>query len=81
ALIVPLAGGLLGHDFTLSTGTLAVSLVQTSIPQDQKFDPARFATNLDTLAGLIDSARGQVVITPESVVPLPLAELDPATLE
>lgn len=81
ALIVPLAGGLLGHDFTLSTGTLAVSLVQPSIPQDQKFDPARFATNLDTLAGLIDSARGQVVITPESVVPLPLAELDPATLE
>lgn len=81
ALIVPLAGGLLGHDFTASTGTLAVSLVQPSIPQDQKFDPARFATNLDTLAGLIDSARGQVVITPESVVPLPLAELDPATLE
>lgn len=81
ALLMPLAGALLPQDFTTSTGSLAVSLVQPSIPQDQKFDPARFAANLDTLASLIDSARGQVVITPESVVPLPLAELDPATLE
>jgi apolipoprotein N-acyltransferase len=54
--------------------------VQPSIPQDQKFDAARFDTNLQTLAGLIESARGQVIITPESVVPLPLAELDAATL-
>lgn len=81
ALFVPLAGALLPQDFTTATGRLAVSLVQPSIPQDQKFDPERFAANLDTLAGLIESARGRVVITPESVVPLPLAELDPATLE
>lgn len=80
ALLIPLCGWLLPQDFTMSTGKLAVSLVQPSIPQDQKFDPARFAANLDTLARLIESSRGQVVITPESVVPLPLAELDRDTL-
>ncbi|CAM3692937.1 apolipoprotein N-acyltransferase [Roseateles saccharophilus] len=81
ALLIPLAGLLLPQEFTTSTGRLAVSLVQPSIPQDQKFDPERFSANLETLAGLIESARGRVVITPESVVPLPLAELDRATLE
>ena len=80
ALALPLAGALLPQDFTESTGPLKVSLVQPSIAQDQKFDPARFEANLQTLAGLIDDSRGQVVITPESVLPLPLAELDPAVL-
>jgi apolipoprotein N-acyltransferase len=80
ALLLPLAGLLLPQDFTASTGRMAVSLVQPSIPQDQKFDAARFAANLEALARLIESAKGQVVITPESVVPLPLAELDRATL-
>jgi apolipoprotein N-acyltransferase len=80
ALLIPLAGLLLPQDFTTSSGRLALSLVQPSIPQDPKFAPARFAANLELLARLIESARGQVVITPESVVPLPLAELDRATL-
>lgn len=80
ALLVPLAGLLLPQEFTTSSGRIALSLVQPSIPQDQKFDAARFAANLDILARLVESARGQAVITPESVVPLPLAELDPATL-
>lgn len=80
ALLLPLAGLLLPQDFTTSAGRVALSLVQPSIPQDQKFDPERFAANLETLARLIESAQGQVVITPESVVPVPLVELDPATL-
>ncbi|MBV8037185.1 apolipoprotein N-acyltransferase [Roseateles sp.] len=81
ALLLPLAGALLPQGFTTSTGHLAVSLVQPSIPQDQKFDAGRFAANLEILARLVESARGGVVITPESVVPLPLVELDRATLE
>lgn len=81
ALLLPLAGLLLPQDFTTSTGQVSLSLVQPSIPQDQKFDPARFAANLDILAQLIESARGQVVITPESVLPVPLAELDRDTLQ
>ncbi len=80
ALAIPLAGFVLPQDFTTSTGKLALSLVQPSIPQDQKFDPARFAANLALLATQIESARGRVIVTPESVVPLPLAELDRATL-
>jgi apolipoprotein N-acyltransferase len=80
ALLLPLAGLLLPQDFTTTSGRIALSLVQPSIPQDQKFDPARFTANLEALSQLIESARGQVVITPESVVPLPLAELDRATL-
>ncbi|WP_235533543.1 MULTISPECIES: apolipoprotein N-acyltransferase [unclassified Roseateles] len=80
AVLLPLAGLLLPQDFTTSAGRVTLSLVQPSIPQDQKFDPARFAANMELLARLIESARGQVVITPESVVPLPLAELDRATL-
>lgn len=80
ALLLPLAGPLLPQDFTQPAGQVALSLVQPSIPQDQKFDPERFTTNLDTLARLVESSRGQVVITPESVVPLPLLDLDAATL-
>ncbi|MFG6460035.1 apolipoprotein N-acyltransferase [Roseateles sp. DXS20W] len=80
ALLLPLAGALLPQDFTTSSGRVALSLVQPSIPQDQKFDAARFSANLDILTRLIESSQGQVVITPESVVPLPLAELDRATL-
>ncbi|MCY4745368.1 apolipoprotein N-acyltransferase [Pelomonas sp. UHG3] len=80
ALLLPLAGPLLPQDFTQPAGQVALSLVQPSIPQDQKFDPERFSANLDTLARLVESSRGQVVITPESVVPLPLLDLDAATL-
>ena len=75
ALLLPLAGALLPQDFTTSTGRIALSLVQPSIPQDQKFDPERYAVNMATLTTLIHSARGQVVVTPESVVPIPLREL------
>ncbi|OWQ86836.1 apolipoprotein N-acyltransferase [Roseateles aquatilis] len=77
ALVVAVgAGQFLPHEFTRSTGTLAVSLVQPNIPQDQKFDRDLFNDNLDQLTSLIESARGQIVITPESVLPLPLAYLD-----
>mgnify|MGYP000146049167 CR=1 FL=1 len=75
--LVLLACQWLPADFTRPTGELAVSLVQPNVPQDQKFDRERWDRNLDELATLIESARGQVVITPESVVPLPLAYLDP----
>ncbi|MET0208889.1 MAG: apolipoprotein N-acyltransferase [Burkholderiaceae bacterium] len=71
------AGQWLPQDFTRSTGTLRVSLVQPNIPQDQKFNRELFEDNLDRLVGLIDASRGQIVITPESVLPLPLAYLDP----
>lgn len=66
---------LLPHDFTVSSGTLKASLLQPNVPQDQKFDQALIDANLDQLAQQIEAARGQVVITPESVAPVPVAYL------
>lgn len=80
ALLLPLAGALLPQDFTASSGRLSISLVQPSIPQNQKFDPELFARNWQILADLIHSAQGAVVVTPESVVPVPLAETPVATI-
>ncbi|HEX2010646.1 MAG TPA: apolipoprotein N-acyltransferase, partial [Roseateles sp.] len=70
-------GQLLPQDFTQSAGSLRVSLLQPNVPQDQKFDRERIDANLDRLARLIEASRGQLVVTPESVAPLPLAYLEP----
>ncbi|WP_310390290.1 apolipoprotein N-acyltransferase [Roseateles sp.] len=70
-------GLLLPQDFSVSTGQLKVSLLQPNVAQEQKFDRELMAANLERLALQIESARGQVVVTPESVVPLPLDYLDP----
>lgn len=78
--LLALAAALLPQDFTRSTGFMKVSLLQPNVPQDQKFDRDRIEGNLEQLAQLIESARGQLVLTPESVVPVPMAFLDPAYL-
>ena len=77
-VLIVAAGALLPQNLTTSTGTLRVSLLQPNVPQDQKFDQALIDANLDRLAAQIESAQGQVVVTPESVAPLPLTYLDPA---
>ena len=74
-------GALLPSDFTTGTGLLRVSLLQPNVPQEQKFDQALIDANLERLARQIESARGQVVVTPESVAPLPLALLDLAFVQ
>lgn len=63
--------------FTTSTGALTVSLLQPNVAQDLKFEPARMAANFDRLARDVEAAHGQLVVTPESVVPIPLNALDP----
>lgn len=68
-------GQLLPHEFTRSAGQLPVSLLQPNVPQDQKFDRERMDANLELLAQQIEAARGHLVVTPESVVPLPLSYL------
>ena len=80
ALVVTLiiaAGSGLPQDFTTSTGSLRVSLLQPNVPQDQKFNRALMEANQEQLARQIESARGQIVVTPESVVPMPLLYLEP----
>ncbi|MEO9067505.1 MAG: apolipoprotein N-acyltransferase [Caldimonas sp.] len=76
-----LAGALLGRvDFTAPTGTLAVSLLQGNVPQDEKFS-ARFVP--EALAGTatqLEQARGELVVGPETVIPMLPSQLDPAYL-
>ena len=69
------------QEFTSSSGRLQVSLLQPNVRQDEKFDRALMDANLDLLAQQIEAARGQLVITPESVVPLPLDYLSPDYLQ
>ncbi|MBV8603880.1 MAG: apolipoprotein N-acyltransferase [Pelomonas sp.] len=64
------------HEFTRAAGTLEVALVQPAVAQDLKFDPDLMDAHLEALARQIEGARGQFVVTPESVVPLPFAALD-----
>ncbi|MBV8503739.1 MAG: apolipoprotein N-acyltransferase [Paucibacter sp.] len=62
----------LPQEFTESSGSIDVSVVQPNVPQDQKFNAELMDGNLESLTRQIESAKGQLVVTPESVVPLPL---------
>jgi apolipoprotein N-acyltransferase len=81
AVMVPasvlVVGAFLPQSFTASAGRMSVSLLQPNIAQDLKFDAGRMATNFDRLGRDLESARGTLVVTPESVVPLPLSMVDP----
>lgn len=61
---------LLPDQFTRSTGTLSVSLLQPNVPQEIKFDPDRLNLQLQELVRQLGTARGALVVTPESVLPL-----------
>ncbi len=72
-LLVISLGAALPHTFTRSTGSVTVSLLQTNVPQDLKFDPAEAAINLAALIENLESAKGRIVVTPESALPVPLS--------
>jgi apolipoprotein N-acyltransferase len=82
ALIVLAALALTGPTpFSQPSGTLTVSLLQTNVAQDEKFALERLPAALQWLARALDSARGQLVLAPETAVPLlpgQLQELAPA---
>jgi len=69
-IALALAPHLLPDQFTRSTGTLAVSLLQPNVPQEIKFDPDRLNLQLHGLVQQLAEARGALVVTPESVLPL-----------
>ncbi len=71
-------GFILPNEFTRSTGTLTVSLLQPNVAQDLKFDPTRMEANLNALTEQMHAAKGQLVLTPESVVPLSYDDLGAA---
>ncbi len=79
-LLLLVAGSQLPQDFTQPAGRLRLSLLQPNVPQSQKFDPALIETNLEALLQQIEAADTPLVITPESVLPLPMQYLKPAAL-
>ncbi|MEP7301602.1 MAG: apolipoprotein N-acyltransferase [Caldimonas sp.] len=72
-------GALAGRvDFTRPTGTLSVTLLQGNVPQQEKF-AARFVPEaLERTAAQLEAAQGDLVVGPETVIPLLPSQLDPA---
>jgi apolipoprotein N-acyltransferase len=62
-------------------GPVSVALLQGNIPQDLKFDPARYARTLDTYARLADGSSARLIVLPETAVPRFLDRVDPAYLD
>jgi apolipoprotein N-acyltransferase len=71
AALVLGGAALLPQDFSRGTGQLRVSLLQTNVPQDLKFDLNRMQLTLDQLRAQLAAAQGALVVTPESAIPLP----------
>lgn len=59
-----------GPDFTRPTGTLSVTLLQTNVPQEQKFDFSHLPALLDNLMKPLLASRADLVIAPETAIPL-----------
>jgi len=78
ALALPALPWLAPSEFTASTGRMKVSLLQPNVPQDLKFDPERIVGQMAALQAQLQAARGDLVVTPESVLPVPKDQLDPA---
>ena len=67
-------------DFTRPTGTLRVTLLQTNVAQDEKFADQHLPASLAWVATALTTARADLVVAPETAVPLlpeQLAELTP----
>jgi apolipoprotein N-acyltransferase len=61
---------LLERDFTTSAGRIGVTLVQTNVPQNEKFVPQLVPENLAWLQQALSDARGPLVVAPETAIPL-----------
>jgi apolipoprotein N-acyltransferase len=65
--------------WTRPVGTpLCVRLLQGNVPQDMKFDPAHILMELDALQHQITGKPADLVVTPETAVPILLAQVPPA---
>ena len=63
-------------EFTHPSGTLQVALLQTNVAQDEKFALERMPATLDWVAQALRSAEADLVVTPETAVPLLPAQLE-----
>jgi len=60
---------------------LSVSLVQGNIAQDMKWRPEKARHTLETYARLSAASQGQLIVLPETALPMFLADVPPAYLE
>jgi apolipoprotein N-acyltransferase len=61
---------LLQRDFTTSAGRIGVTLLQTNVPQNEKFVPQFQPETLDWLQKTLAAAPGPLVVAPETAIPL-----------
>jgi apolipoprotein N-acyltransferase len=69
-LILLVAGAALPQGFTRSTGLLSVSLLQPNVAQNDKFEQAHIDRALAWHIVKLATAPGQLVVTPESSLPV-----------
>jgi apolipoprotein N-acyltransferase len=77
-LLLPVVIGTV--DFSAPGGKLTVSLLQSNVAQDDKFAADRMPAALAWTGSALESAQGQLVVAPETAIPLlptQLAELLP----
>ena len=74
-LVLLAAGAALPQNFTRSTGTLTVSLLQPDVAQDEKFEKAHVEATLAWHVTKLAAAPGQLVVTPESSLPIPWSDI------
>ena len=79
ALVVAMRAGT--GEFSQPNGTLKVSLLQGNVPQDEKFSLAHLPEALAWTREQLLAAQGELVLGPETVIPLLPAQLDPAYWE
>ena len=60
---------------------LRVALLQGNVPQEMKFDPARYERTLDTYARLAEGSDARLIVLPETAVPRFLDLVAPPFLE
>ncbi len=76
AAVLGLPGFFGPSSFTRSSGSISVTLLQSNVAQDEKFVADKLPATLDWAARALLAARGQLVLSPETLIPLLPAQLD-----
>jgi apolipoprotein N-acyltransferase len=64
-----------------SGAPVSIALVQGNIPQDMKWQPGRLSRTLDNYLALVRSSNAQLIVLPETALPLFLDDVPPRYLE
>lgn len=82
AAVVALAHAVPAMEGGRSAGRLSVALLQGNIPQDEKFQPGTgIPIALDWYATALRASRAELVVAPETAIPLLPTQLPPGYLE